>query len=205
MKKIQIISLCLIGLIIFSCGTSNNVVSKGIFSKRKVNKGYFYNPNRKIKNTSEEVTAEVRQPFIQYEKEESISIEKETFTSVEQEQEAVETTENQDQNISVDAIEIRDESSKKVVNSTLKPIEKSKTILEKKSVINESKKTVKKFKQNHSAFSLFDLLILILCFVIPFLAVFLSEGTWNTRCWINLILCLLFVLPGIIHALIVCF
>ncbi len=46
-----------------------------------------------------------------------------------------------------------------------------------------------------------DLLLIILAIFIPPLAVFLHEGSWNTTCWINLILTLLFWLPGIIHAL----
>ncbi|MBX7052053.1 MAG: YqaE/Pmp3 family membrane protein [Flavobacteriales bacterium] len=46
------------------------------------------------------------------------------------------------------------------------------------------------------------LLIIIAIFISP-LAVYLHEGSWNTNCWINLILWLLFVLPGFIHALIV--
>lgn len=45
-----------------------------------------------------------------------------------------------------------------------------------------------------------DLLLLILAIFIPPLAVFLHEGSWNSTCWINLILTLLFWLPGIIHA-----
>lgn len=46
------------------------------------------------------------------------------------------------------------------------------------------------------------ILELILCFLLPPLAVFLHEGkNWTNRCTINLILCLLFVIPGVLHAL----
>lgn len=55
---------------------------------------------------------------------------------------------------------------------------------------------------NHSGDTDTLLLILIAIFISP-LAVFLHEGSWNTTCWINLILWLLFILPGFIHALIV--
>jgi uncharacterized membrane protein YqaE (UPF0057 family) len=48
-----------------------------------------------------------------------------------------------------------------------------------------------------------ELLLIILAIFIHPLAVFLHEGSWNTTCWINLILTLLFWLPGIIHAFIV--
>lgn len=46
------------------------------------------------------------------------------------------------------------------------------------------------------------LLIIIAIFISP-LAVFLHEGSWNSKCWINLVLWLLFIFPGFIHALIV--
>jgi uncharacterized membrane protein YqaE (UPF0057 family) len=46
-------------------------------------------------------------------------------------------------------------------------------------------------------------LIIILCFLLPPLAVYLSEGI-TTNFWIDLILTLLFFLPGVIFALIVC-
>lgn len=49
-----------------------------------------------------------------------------------------------------------------------------------------------------------DMVVLILLAIfIPPLAVYLYEGTWNNRCWLNLILTLLCGLPGMIHALIV--
>jgi uncharacterized membrane protein YqaE (UPF0057 family) len=48
-----------------------------------------------------------------------------------------------------------------------------------------------------------DILLIILAIFVSPLAVYLHEGTWNTTCWINLILWLLFILPGFIHALIV--
>jgi uncharacterized membrane protein YqaE (UPF0057 family) len=46
-------------------------------------------------------------------------------------------------------------------------------------------------------------LLVIIAFFIPFLAVFLYEEEWNGTCWLNLLLTLLFWLPGFIHALIV--
>lgn len=46
-------------------------------------------------------------------------------------------------------------------------------------------------------------LLIILAFLIPPLAVYLHQGSWNGTCWLNLLLTLLFWLPGFIHALIV--
>jgi uncharacterized membrane protein YqaE (UPF0057 family) len=46
-------------------------------------------------------------------------------------------------------------------------------------------------------------LLVILAFFLPPLAVYLYEGSWTKRCTTNLILTLLCGLPGLIHALIV--
>lgn len=44
----------------------------------------------------------------------------------------------------------------------------------------------------------------ILCFLIPPLAVYLHENSITSHFWIDLILCFLFFLPGVIYALIIC-
>jgi len=46
-------------------------------------------------------------------------------------------------------------------------------------------------------------LYVILSFFLPPLAVYLFEGSWTSRCTVNLILTLLCGIPGVIHALIV--
>ncbi len=46
-------------------------------------------------------------------------------------------------------------------------------------------------------------LLVILALLLPPLAVYLYEGAWTKRCTINLILTLLCLIPGVIHALIV--
>ncbi len=49
------------------------------------------------------------------------------------------------------------------------------------------------------------ILLIVLCFFLPPLAVFLSDGGLTTNFWIDLILCLLFWIPGVVFAFIVCF
>ncbi|MFK7785952.1 MAG: YqaE/Pmp3 family membrane protein [Crocinitomicaceae bacterium] len=50
MKKVSILSLItLVAIVISSCGSSNNVVSNSIFSKRKYNKGIFINKKANYK------------------------------------------------------------------------------------------------------------------------------------------------------------
>jgi uncharacterized membrane protein YqaE (UPF0057 family) len=46
-------------------------------------------------------------------------------------------------------------------------------------------------------------LLVILAILLPPLAVYLHEGVINGRFWLNLLLTLLFWLPGVIHALII--
>jgi uncharacterized membrane protein YqaE (UPF0057 family) len=45
--------------------------------------------------------------------------------------------------------------------------------------------------------------LVLLAIFIPLLAVYLYEGSWTKRCTVNLLLCLLCGLPGVIHALVV--
>jgi len=45
-----------------------------------------------------------------------------------------------------------------------------------------------------------QVLLIILAIILPPLAVFLKDGI-KTHFWINIILCLFFYVPGIIHAL----
>lgn len=75
-------------------------------------------------------------------------------------------------------------------------------------------KTESQLKQKNSTISSVDkqrhqddtdlILMIVLCFFIPPLAVFLKEGQkWTERCTLNLILTFLCGVPGMIHALIV--
>lgn len=55
MKKSFVVSLMMItGLIIASCGSSNDVVSNRLISKRKYNKGFFINKKSKLKSDNSE-------------------------------------------------------------------------------------------------------------------------------------------------------
>ena len=87
--------------------------------------------------------------------------------------------------------------------------------------IKELRKEVKQQPQSTSPMQLFSgkssvthaeltnayepdkVLLVILAFFLPPLAVYLYEGSWTKRCTTNLILTLLCGLPGLIHALIV--
>lgn len=77
---------------------------------------------------------------------------------------------------------------------------------EKKERLKEVKKEMKAFKANkkHGGEpSTNKLLLVILAILLPPLAVYLHQGEINKKFWIDLLLTLLFFLPGIIYALIV--
>jgi len=77
---------------------------------------------------------------------------------------------------------------------------------ERKERINEAKKALKQYKMDKKAGaepSTNTLLLVILAILIPPLAVYLHEGVINGKFWLDLLLTILFFVPGLIYALIV--
>ncbi|MEP6513213.1 MAG: YqaE/Pmp3 family membrane protein [Parafilimonas sp.] len=79
---------------------------------------------------------------------------------------------------------------------------------DRKERVKDAKKAWKQYKQDKRSGkddepSTSTVLLVILAIILPPLAVYLHEGTINNKFWIDLILTLLFFLPGIIYALIV--
>ena len=77
---------------------------------------------------------------------------------------------------------------------------------ERKLRIKEAKSELKKFKAERRADdepSTNQVLLVILAIILPPLAVYLHEGEINEKFWLDLVLTLLFFLPGVVYALIV--
>lgn len=79
---------------------------------------------------------------------------------------------------------------------------------ERKLRIKEAKSTLKDYKADKkagivNAESDDKVLLIILAVLLPPLAVYLHENAFNGKFWLSLLLTLLFVLPGIIYALLV--
>ena len=78
---------------------------------------------------------------------------------------------------------------------------------ERKARISDAKNELKEYKKNKREGkddpSTNTLLLVILAILLPPLAVYLHEGEINSKFWIDLLLTLLFYLPGMIYALIV--
>lgn len=72
--------------------------------------------------------------------------------------------------------------------------------------VKEAKSEIKKFKAEKKAGSepsTNQLLLIILAIILPPLAVYLHEGVINGKFWLDLVLTLLFFIPGVVYALIV--
>jgi len=77
---------------------------------------------------------------------------------------------------------------------------------ERRERMREVKSEIKEFKAEKRAGSepsTNQLLLVILAIILPPLAVYLHEGVINGKFWLDLVLTLLFFIPGIIYALIV--
>jgi len=80
---------------------------------------------------------------------------------------------------------------------------------ERRSRIKESRKWLKEYraekKAGKSKKETDQTLLIILCILLPPLAVYLKEDEINSKFWISILLTLLFWIPGIIYALLVVF
>src|SRR5581483_10765892 len=78
---------------------------------------------------------------------------------------------------------------------------------DRKERMKEAKKAMKQYKADKKAGKAGGdtntLLLVIIAILLPPLAVFLHQGEINSKFWIDLILTLLFYLPGLIYALVV--
>ena len=75
---------------------------------------------------------------------------------------------------------------------------------ERKSRVKDAKSAIKAFKDGTSnSGSTNQVLLIVLAIILPPLAVYLHEGVINGKFWLDLLLTLLFFLPGVIYALIV--
>jgi uncharacterized membrane protein YqaE (UPF0057 family) len=103
-----------------------------------------------------------------------------------------------------DSTTLNDSAYIKAINE-FKSLSKS----EKKVRAKEAKKLLKDYKKqkkNGDDVSTNELLLAILCVILPPLAVYLHQNKeTNTKFWISLILTLLFWVPGIIYAILVVF
>jgi uncharacterized membrane protein YqaE (UPF0057 family) len=109
------------------------------------------------------------------------------------------------------AINVTDPSAKdagpdaKTVNEAMSAF-KNLSKKEKHQKFRDVRKALKEFKASQKSaepITTNTLLLVLIAILLPPLAVYLHEGSLNSKFWISLLLTLLFYLPGLIYALIV--
>lgn len=197
MKSSKFITLflgCMAAAVLSSCSSSVEIV------KRKHNDGYYVHVNKSVKPTDKqdnhslsasitdnaEIKNESPSPNVLLISESPVLIEN-TVSATESKKPAV------------------------VTKSQFKNLKDLKSLsYEEKITYTPSSKLeqIKKFKQfsseTNSPKRVEDIVLVILCFLLPPLAVYLKEGI-GTPFWIDVILTCIFWVPGIIYAIIVCF
>ncbi len=207
MKNKITLALCalLMTVIISSCSTSSDVASNRKIQKRKYNKGLFVSKNKKFFGKTNEESKDVLniQNEVAEVAEISASVKNENFVSNVQEEtndvvQQAEVKENKGSSIeSASSLQAKSSSAKIQKKSDIK------NVVEK---VRSIKKNAKHKKENlKGSLTADDMLILlvILCFLIPFVAVGIKTDWDITKVLISILLSILFWIPGIIYALLV--
>ncbi len=208
---IFLLSAFVVSLIAVSCAKDNSVASNHRIQKRKYRSGYHIDLNGKNRSSKEESVPKEKENLAE-------SISKKPKVN-EKEVSNIETIDFQNLNIVSENFVLDKKTEEKEVNEViLTEIATEKGNSEVLLTINENNKSsslskqsseIKKLAKKASVKSstredLEPVVYILLCIFIPFLAVGFATD-WNTNDVIlNLLLCLLCGLPGIIHAFIVC-
>lgn len=204
MKKIYAIGIG--AIIMASCATSNQVVSNKLIQKRKYNKGWHVNATKSYDKSSVELEEEVTSVIYT-----DVMVQEETavFYEVEEGNSVVANSSAQSMNYS----SLSDEN-----NSTNNSSSHNSELMEVNSLVTNSYETqalqviqeenitqfVSQKENKKSSNSDDDMLILlyILAILIPFVAVGIVTDWDLTKVLINILLCFLCYIPGVIHAFI---
>ena len=195
--------------IISSCSTSNDVASNKRIQKRKYNKGFFVSKNENVAFNKKKKDAKT----IEFNDTETLTsseaqVDKTVKTS---EVSVIEETAVVKPLLKVKTTKVIHESTNEVASKNEVIAEdvniKDVKTVEIKNVNKSTKSKTRLSKKEKSASGGDEMLILlvILCFLIPVIAVGLKTDWDLTKVLISLILMLLFWVPGVIYALLVVF
>jgi uncharacterized membrane protein YqaE (UPF0057 family) len=188
MKQFNFLILGIISTMILSaCSTSNEVVG-GVFQKRKHTGGVYWDRTEKVKTSAQKEEEEME--FDIYKLEEAKQKKYASVTTIKSETQTPENTvvasaESED----FDDLVVTEES-KPVIEATVSTTttENEKTVASTKN--NKEVKKLGSKKTNPVDEDVMFIILIILAFLIPPLAVFIYEGTTN-RFWIDLVLAIL--------------
>ena len=201
MKKVLSFVLGLI--ILASCSTSSDVASNKLFQKRKYKKGWHVNSTRNVEEKTKVIQSDEIVESKSIETKEEITYEQEVTSSAAVAQENVLTE-------TADVVNAEESIKSKVVFQSREQLvvasEISNPIVE--GVVSSIEKDVftqNKNEKNKEDSSDDDMLILlyVLAVLIPFVAVGIVTD-WDLKTvLINILLSILFYIPGVIHAFII--
>lgn len=208
MKNTTIFAVILSAFMLASCGTSHDVVDGGLFQKRKYNKGYHISKKAKTTKSKTELDEEVASNFDLLNSD-SKSTETEVVTiPSNQVMTAESTTDYNNEEVTIqEEIVIAETNEKSTVKTNNGVITKNNRNMKRGTMstfFHSSPISVDRNDNTSDDQNTTDntLLLVIIAFFIPFLAVGLYDGITG-RFWLSLILTFLFWLPGFIYALIV--
>jgi uncharacterized membrane protein YqaE (UPF0057 family) len=196
MKKLSTLIIVGAGLLIASCSTEHSIV------KRHYTKGYYVDHIAsvdKAQPAAKAIAAPVSKPVTE-----------QIIRSESQEQAQAVRQESRKASTSASA----STSAKKHTSSPEPQPEEKKMVSDAPVVVqgiapSASRKEVKldarERSKNRGGDDANVALLVLLCIFIPFLAVYLKEKSITVNFWIDLLLCFLFYIPGIIFAFYICF
>lgn len=220
MKKVSIISLiALLAIVISSCGSSNNVVNNHGISKRKYNKGFFFQRKSNLK------TAETKVKEADLKEEKSIAKAEKTETRKAKKENVITTSvESSDmvriepKQTSIDIVVSEDESEAgPLLDSDLDGIDwpvvenqpsATGESIDEMSYGDRNQSSENKSNKTNAAASqtgIIFVLAVVFAILIPPLGVAIYTNINWKRVLITLLLTLLFILPGMIYALLIVF
>ncbi|MDX1444907.1 YqaE/Pmp3 family membrane protein [Lishizhenia sp.] len=222
MKRTTLIALA--AIVLASCSTSNEVVNNNRIQKRKYTKGWHVKKSTKFKRTKgtheEELVAKTENtPTTQEDFDFKLPVKEVELTTDKTENIALENSEMTPvAETKVETTTPVNNREKKQVNEKIKPSLKDKLIA--KAAVNKIEKAladkdlpkdvaamdVSQNKEEASSSFTDDtelILLYVLAVLIPFLAVGIVTNWDIGQVLLNLLLCILCMVPGIIHAIIV--
>ncbi len=208
-SKSMLVMVSLIGFL-YSCSTSNSVVSNRLVSKRKYTDGFHYNGKVNTKSSDNVAISEEKKAT----KTVLLSEEVKSLNSLDEvskieKNESVVLTENVVSTVTTESklVSTKKESTSNekstIVNSSEKQNTIQKTVKQDVKASKNSKAEIRKALKEHRAGD-DAILYIILCILIPFVAVGLATDWDLTKTLICLLLSILFWIPGIIYAFIIC-
>lgn len=193
---------------VFAGCASNDVVSGGIFRKRKYTSGFYHNASGTGKRTERKTADRVEEGSSIVSGEQKAQLREtavpESVASVDKPAVAAITEKNHrtTEAVAMEQTGVRDAVKKETAARGDLDHSESRTESRSEKKITALQKT--KAVRKHGSSGPEPVLYVILCIFIPFVAVGLATD-WDTKdVVINLLLCCLCGIPGIIHAFIVC-